>query len=209
MPETLEAFVSKLQTDGVRAGQMAAEKIRAEAEEQARRVIAEAEARAEQILAGAEAKREKVEARAATELHLAARDTIVRLQGSLNRAMRGILTKAAQKKLTDPDFIGKLLREVVMEYVKADIERRETMTINLPESMHHHLTEYGIGALVEDARKGGLGVVLDKNLRADGFEYTLVDGTVEVTLESVVEVLAGIVGPELKNLVFHAATDDH
>ncbi|MBN1514699.1 MAG: hypothetical protein JXB13_21985 [Phycisphaerae bacterium] len=209
MPETLEAFVSKLQADGVRAGQMAADKIRAEAEEQAKQVIAEAEARAEQLLASAEAKREKIEARAATELHLAARDTIVRLQGSLNRAMRDILTRAAQRELTDPEFFAKLLREVVMEYVKADIEGRETMTINIPESMHHQLVDYGVGTLVENAGKGGLGVVLDKNLKADGFEYTLVDGTVEVTLESVVEVLAGIVGPELKNIVFHAATDDH
>ena len=41
MGETIEAFIEKLQTDGVEAGQEAADKIRNEAEQQANQIVAE------------------------------------------------------------------------------------------------------------------------------------------------------------------------
>lgn len=209
MAETIEAFVSKLQADGVRAGQAAADKIRAEAEEQAQRMIADAGAQAKQIIAKAEAEREKTRSRAETELKLAARDTIVRLQGSLSRALRHILVETARGGLTDAAFIGDLLREIVMQYVRADIEGQGTMTINVSASMRDQLVQWAIETLRKDLSAGGMGIDLQGTLKADGFEYRVIDGTVEVTLDSVVEVLSGIVGPELRQIVARAAADDH
>lgn len=209
MAETIEAFVSKLQADGVRAGQAAADKIRAEAEERAQRIIAEAEAQAKKLIANAEAEREKILARAETDLRLAARDTVIRLQGSLTRALRRLLMGAVRDKLTDAAFIGDLLRQIVTQYVQADVAGRAAMVINVSPKMREQLTQWAIETLHKDPKLSGLGIDLRGTLKADGFEYTVVNGTVEVTPESVVERLSEIVGPELKELVARAATDDH
>lgn len=209
MAETIEAFVSKLQADGVRAGQAAAEKIRAEAEEQAKRIIAEAEVQAKKVIANAEAEHEKILSRAETELRLAARDTIVRLQGSLSRALRGILMGAVREKLADSAFIGELLHQILTQYVQADVSGRGAVTINVSPKMREQLAQWAIETLRRDPKASTLGIDLRGTLKADGFEYMVVDGTVEVTTESVVEVLTGIVGPELKEIVAQAAADDH
>ncbi len=204
MAETIEAFVNKLQADGVRAGQAAAEKIRAEAETQAQQIIAQAEAQAKKLITDAEVEREKVRNRAETELKLAARDTIIRLQGSLSRGLRHILVGAVGDKLRDAEFIKDLLRDIVMQYVAADITGGSTVTINLPENMHKQLIQWA-----KDTVRSGVSINLHDTLKSDGFEYRVIDGTVEVTLDSVVEVLSGIVGPELSQLVARAAADDH
>jgi vacuolar-type H+-ATPase subunit H len=209
MPETIEAFVSKLQADGVRAGQAAADKIRAEAEERAARIVAEAEAQAKKLIADAEAEREKILSRAETELNLAARDTVIRLQGSLSRALRSILMGAAREKLTDAAFIGDLLRQIVLQFTQADVAGRGTMSINVSPKMRDQLTQWAIETLHKDPKVSGHGVDLRGTLKADGFEYAVVDGTVEVTPESVVEVLSDIVGPALKEIVARAAAEDH
>lgn len=209
MAETIEAFVSKLQADGVRAGQAAADKIRAEAEEQAKRIVAEAEVQAKKVMASAEAEREKILSRAETELRLAARDTIVRLQGSLSRALRGILMGAVREKLADSAFIGELLHQILTQYVQADVSGRGGVTINVSSKMREQLAQWAIETLRKDPKTSVFGIDLRGTLKADGFEYMVVDGTVEVTTESVVEVLTGIVGPELKEIVAQAAADDH
>ncbi|MBN1488292.1 MAG: hypothetical protein JXA69_00115 [Phycisphaerae bacterium] len=209
MAETIETFVNKLQADGVRAGQDAANKIRAEAEQQAKRLIAEAGVQAQKLIADAEAERDKVRARAETELRLAARDTIIRLQGSLSRVLRHILVDAVRGSLTDASFVADLLRDIVTQYVRADIEGRSVITIKVSDAMREQLTQWAIDTMHKDREASGMVVDLHGGLAADGFEYKVIDGTVEVTLASVVEVLSGIVGPELRQMVARVATDGH
>ena len=80
MAESLEAFVKKLQTEGVDAGKQAAEKIKKRAEHEAEKILVNAEKEAEKIIAEAKNSAEKELSRAQTELELAVRDTILKRQ---------------------------------------------------------------------------------------------------------------------------------
>jgi len=207
MAGTIEAFVDQLQADGVQAGQAAAEKIRAEAEQQAERLIAEAQAKAKAIIAEAEAQIEKTRERAETELRLATRDALIHLQETLSRALRGVLAGAAQEQLSQAEFLGKLLRDVVMQYARADSECAGSVTINVSEEMRHQLTHWAIQALHKDLEGTGTNVDLHGKLAGAGFEYRVSGGTVEVTVDSVVEILSQMVSPELRALVARAAAN--
>jgi len=208
MTGTIEAFVDKLQADGVQAGQEAAEKLRSEAEQEAARLVQEARAQAEKIIAEAKAESEKKRERAETELQLAARDAVVHLQETLNLAMRGVLAEAVQEQLSTTEFIGALLRDIVMQYVQADAEGTTSVTINVPEEMRHRLTHWAIQTLRVDLEGSDTRVDLHGTLNEAGFEYKVSGGTVEVTVDSVVETLSEMVGPELRALVAKAATND-
>ena len=207
MTGTLEAFVDKLQSDGVQAGQEAAEKIRAEAEQQASRQVQEAQERAATIMAEAEASCEKTRERAETELKLAARDALVRLQEALSRALQGVLAGGVQEQLREAEFLGKLLHDIVMEYVRADTEGTRAVTINVSEEMRHQLTHWAIKALHKDLKGSDTSVDLHGTLTEAGFEYKVSGGTVEVTVDSVVEILSEMVTPELRALVAQAAAN--
>jgi len=207
MAETVKSFIDKLQADGVRAGQQAAEEIRARAEQQAKQRIDQAEAQARQIIADAQAECENLRARTRTELDLAARDTLVRLHEALGRALQRVLSGAAAEQLSDTNFLGELLREIVMQYVRADAEHVGTITINVPDEMRHKLVDWAIQVLHKDLERGTTGVDLKGTLSEAGFEYTVSGGTVEVTVSSVVQVLSDLVGPDVRKMLVEAVED--
>ncbi len=205
MAETLEAFVTRLQEDGVKAGKEAADKIRAEAEEQARRIVEDARAQAAGIVEQAEAERQKVRSRTETELQLAARDAITRLQDTLGRALETLLRETAREQLSDSELIKELMRTIVSQYAEADITGKEMMTFNVPAPMRDKLVQWVIQEFHTDSNKQRRLVDLHGTLKEAGFEYSVKEGTVEITVESVVEILSDLVGPEVRRLVLESA----
>ena len=69
------------------------------------------------------------------------------------------------------------------------------------------MTHWAIEVLHKDLVASGTGIELHGSLAGSGFEYRVSDGTVEVTVESVVEMLSELVGPEVREIVARAATD--
>lgn len=208
MPQTLEAFIDKLQTDGVEAGREAAAKIRAEAEQNAARITADAQAKAATIVAEAEAEAEKIRQRGRTDLELAARDTVVRLQQTLSAAVQEVIRVATRKELADTEFVGTLIRDVVMQYVQSDMEPG-TVAVNVSEPMRHKLAEWAIRELHKDVDSDRSRVELHGALTEAGFEYRVGDGTVEVTTESVSAMLSELAGAELRRIIAGAVADDN
>lgn len=201
MATTLESFVERLKADGVEAGRQAAEMIRREAEQQAAQRLREAEAEAQRIIAAAQAEREKILARTQTELKLAARDTILRLREALEKALKEVLLEAVHGQLQDADFLKELIREIVCQYAKADAKQEDVITVNVSEPMRRRLGDWAIGAFHKADCPQELTIQLHGALTGAGFEYRLSGGTVEVTPESVVEVLMEIVSPEVRKLL--------
>jgi len=201
MGATLESFVERLKADGVEAGRQAAEAIRREAEEQAAQRLREAEAEAQRIIAAAQAEREKILARTQTELQLAARDTIHRLREALEKGLQQVLLQAAETHLQDEGLLRDLIREIVCQYAKADAEQEDVITINLSEPIRRRLSEWAIGAFHNPDCPQELSVELHGALTGAGFEYRLSGGTIEVTPESVVEVLLEMVSSEVQKLL--------
>jgi vacuolar-type H+-ATPase subunit E/Vma4 len=200
MTHTIEAFINQLQTDGVEAGREAAEKIRLEAEQQAQGRMAEATEQARRIVEGAQAESEQLRARTETELKLAARDTVLRLQETLNRALRAVLFDSVREKLEDADFLAGLIRDVVLRYAEADAMGHGPTAIGVSEDMRQRLLSSTAAAFLQ-AGPAAPQIDLRGTLAEAGFEYAMGAGTVEVTAASVVEVLSGMVGSELRKRI--------
>ncbi|MCD6304251.1 MAG: hypothetical protein J7M21_04740 [Planctomycetes bacterium] len=210
MAETIETFVAKLQQEGVEAGRKEADRIREEARKQAEDIVAEARREAEKLIADARAKADDMLARARTELALASRDAILRLREALSRGLSALLAHEVGKDLEDPQFIGKVLHEIVMLFVQSDFKKaRETLKINVRPEMRDKLVSWAMSEIgkevVEQVRPS---IDLKGTLAEAGFEYTCGGSTVEVTTDSVVETLMDLVGPSLHEAIAKAAAEN-
>jgi V/A-type H+-transporting ATPase subunit E len=208
MAQTIEAFINQVQQDGVQAGQEAAARIQAEAEQQAQQILKEAEAEAKRILDEAKTEADGTRSRVQTELKLAARDTITRLQQALSQAMQGVLFSAARQKLSDVSVVESLLHDVVKQYVAADADGKVALTINVSDEMRHQLVDWAIRTM-HDSPQTETSIDLHGSLKDAGFEYKVDEGTVEVTTESVGTILLELVGPEVRKLVAEAVSPTH
>ena len=210
MPETIESFVAKLQTEGIQAGQQEADKLRADAQTEANTALADAKAAGEKIIAGAKAEAEGILARGQTELKLAARDTALRLREALQRALEAVLASQAHESLADTEFIGTLLHEIVLTYAKDLQQHREVMTINIPAGQRDKLKAWALQEIGQQAVEGSRGVFnLRTSLAEAGFEYTISGRTVEVTTESVTAALAELLSPALGELLAEAINNEN
>ncbi|MDZ7619308.1 MAG: hypothetical protein U1E05_20100 [Patescibacteria group bacterium] len=209
MTQALESFIDRLRTDGVESGRKAAEEIRREADREAEKVIREAEAKGKQIVEAAEAQREQTLARTQTDLRLAARDTVGKLREALNQAVNRALEKAVAERFDDSTFLSGLIQQVALQYAGVDAGGDNVLTINVREPMRQKLAHWAIDTFHKgkgkEGKQAGPSVELHGSLTAAGFEYKLAEGTVEITVESVVQVLSEIITPELRKLLGTAA----
>jgi len=205
MAGTIESFVAKLQAEGVQAGRQQAETIRAEAEKQAKETLALARKQAEKITADARQTAEETLARGQSELELAARDAALRLQQALSLGLAAMLGQTVRRQLEDTNFMGKLLHEIVMLYVKSDFQCKDTLKINVPAEMRERLVSWAMAEIGhENVDKVRPSIDLKGTLADAGFEYTCRDSTVEVTRDSVVATLMDLVGPDLREVLAKA-----
>ena len=208
MVDTIESFVSKLQEEGVQTGREAAQKLQDEAEQKAQQIIAAAEARAQQIIADAEKQGENVLSRSQTELNLAARDTTAKLRDALSTMLNELLAKAAKVTLSDTEVLGTILHDIVVMYAEADIKGKDLVKIKVSADIRQKLIDWAIRELgneVVDRRRAH--IELTGNLKQAGFEYSVHEGTIEVTPESVVETLSDIVTPALREVLAGASEE--
>jgi V/A-type H+-transporting ATPase subunit E len=207
MAETIEAFVAKLRQEGVEGGREAAQKHLAKARQEADAILADARAQARKILSDAQAQAEASQAKARTDLELAARDITLRLRDSLSRAVRQVLAAGAKEQLADPEFLGGLLREIVLEYVEADIAKNSSFRITVTPEMRERLAQWALARL-RQPELGGVSIDLKGTLAQDGFEYRAEGAGIEVTVDSVVEALAELVNPALREMLAHAMAQE-
>jgi vacuolar-type H+-ATPase subunit E/Vma4 len=208
MAETIESFVAKLQAEGVEAGRQEAERLSQEADKQAQEIVRQARREADKITADAKAEADDTLARARTELELAARDATLRLQEALGRALAALLHQQVRQVLEDDDFLGRCLHDIVMIYVKADFEQREVLKINVPAEMREKLISWALKEIGQvNIEKVRPAIDLKGTLADAGFEYTVAGSTIEVTRESVVEMLMELVGPGLRDVLQKTAAE--
>ena len=204
MADTIESFVAKLQAEGVQAGRQDADKIRSEAQRQAEETLRQARSHADKIVADAQAAAQSLLSRAKTELDLAARDALFRLRETISQAVQAILAEGAKRQLVDANFLSQVMRELVLLYGQADAERKTNIRFNVPPDIQDKLASWVMGELHKAAQEANATVDLHGTLSSAGFEYRVDGATVEVTVESVVQTLKELVGPELKSVLDRA-----
>ena len=201
MADTIESFVAKLRQEGVEAGRQEAEKLRAAARREADQVLAQAHTQARKIADDARAQADATLARSKSDLELAARDVALGLREVLSRAIREVLRAGAEKPLTDTDFLSKLLYDIVMQYVQADIGENATIKINVPPEVQQKLTGWALQHLHKRPDMGGASIDLLGTLAEAGFVYQTDGANVEVTLSSVVDALSELISPNLRDIL--------
>ncbi|MCP4375752.1 MAG: hypothetical protein GY794_06200 [bacterium] len=208
MAESIETFVAKLQTEGVQAGRQEAESIVADAKTEGEKIVADAQSQADKIVAQAKTEAENLLSRGQTELSLAARDAVLRLQETLCQSLQAILRHRSGETLQDVGFLGKILHELILIYAKDELSSKSGITINVSPELKQQLVDWALQEIGQDKIDNiGLHMDLQGTLSAAGFEYTVAGATVEVTLDSVVETLTSLVGPELRKVLESAASD--
>ena len=205
MGQTIQAFVDRIRQEGIQAGQKQADDLLAEARREGEQIVAQAEQDRDKILAEATTQADSTLARGRTELELAARDAVGKLREALGRAVRAVMAAGAKAKLEDEAFVGQALHEIITQYVRAELEGERTFRINVPEEMRQKLVDWAI-AHVGSGRLDSEHITIDLKgtLAQAGFEYNATGATVEVTVESVVEALAGLVSPALREILNQA-----
>lgn len=206
MAQTIESFVQKLQQEGIQAGQQEAQRLRQEAQQQAKQITEQAQLQAQQIIQQAKLQGQQDLERAHTELQLACRDAMLRLRDALSKALGAILAQHAGQQLSDPQFLAGVLHELVGLYAKADLEHRD-FELNVSPQLQQKLSEWALGELatVQTPQGQRHGIDLKGTLRQAGFEYRADGATIEVTQESVAQLLLELVGPRLREIIEKAS----
>ncbi len=204
MAETIESFVAKLKTEGVEQGRKEADSIVGDAKSEAEKIVADAKSEAEKIIAAAKKQGEDILARSNTELELAARDSAMKLRETLAKSLEAVIAGPVDEALNDTEFLRTVLTDIMMKYVEADIEGTGDVKLTLQDEQYHALAEWAVKQIRKHAKKDGVCVDLKGTLKQSGFEYNLTGATVEMTQESVTELLMSLVGPKLRE-IFDAA----
>jgi vacuolar-type H+-ATPase subunit H len=208
MVESIETFVAKLQNEGVEAGRQEAESIVSGAKTEAEKIVADAQSQGDKIIAQAKAEAENLLSRGQTELSLAARDAVLRLQETLSKSLQAILRYQAGETLQDIGFLGKVLHELILLYAKDELAAKGGITFNVSPELRQKLVDWALKEVGRDRIEDiGIPIDLHGTLASAGFEYSVAGATIEVTLDSVVETLTGLVGPELRNVLESATAN--
>lgn len=203
MAQTIESFVEKLQTEGVDAGKKAADELLGEARSQADQIIAEANEKAAGIVADAQAEAGRNSERERNDLDLAIRDAVLAFRSRISEAVGALLVHEVGKSLSDTDFLVKLIGDIVASYAHEDARSGEQIRISVNPDATAAITDWALKYLSSDNPEHAH-VDLKSTLKTVGFEYRVSESTVEVTLESIVDVLREQVNPQLRDVLDRA-----
>ena len=209
MPTNIESFVKTLESEGVDAGKKAAMKIEAKAREKAEEITAEAKETANQIITEAQAEAEKVKVRMNSSLELAVRDTIFLLRDKLSQQLKAILKSNVEKALNDEETLLHVLREVIPAYAKANTGNKLNTEVNISNKLKSRLLETSLRELAHSLNKQNVQLDISYNLANEGFEYKIEGSTVEVSTDSVTSLLADMIDPDLQQFLEKAANSEN
>jgi len=204
MPDNLESFVKKLQSEGVEAGKAAAEKLKKEAEEEAEKIISRAREEADEIIQKAKAGAEKQQKNAQSEMEMAVRDAVLRLRESLKKALSRLISYRVEEDFKDTGYLKEIVREVVLAYTKKDADPDGQVEIEVSEDIQDDWIQTTMTDLSEQLQTSKDHIKIVASLKKTGFDYHLQDGTVEVSPDSVTELLLEMVNPQLQEIISRA-----
>ncbi len=138
MKGELSELIGALKEEGVKKGKAEADRIVKDGRSEAARIVDEARHEADRIIGDAKRKAEATMANLDQQMSLALRDMLLKARDELTElvALRP-LRDATDKALSDPDFIKKLIFEIISRYVESRTAQgiKEELHIVIPEEM--------------------------------------------------------------------------
>ncbi len=145
MKGELAELIGALREEGVKKGKDEADRIVGDGRREAAKIVEEARREADRIIGDAKQKADATMKNLDQQMSLALRDTLLKAKDELTELVAlEPIRKATASALMDPDFIKKLIFEIVSKYV----ERRTSQ--GLGEELHIVIPEELKGKLVKE-----------------------------------------------------------
>ena len=200
MQNKLQELTDKLYNEGLSKGKQEGEELLAKAKVQADDIITKAQAEAERILAAAQKQAEEIKTKTASDVKMAASQSIAATKKDIETLIVGKRTgEAVKKALSSADFIKELIQAVAEKFTT---EGPVDLNLVLPESLKNDLEPF---ATKELAKILGAGVEASFSKKvAGGFQIGPKDGGyfVSFTEETFNQLISEYLRPATKKLLF-------
>jgi len=198
MPEQLQSLLDRIQKDGVEKADAEAKRIVDAANAAAAEIIRKAEEAADALLKKAEKESETFEERGRRAVEQAARDVILSVGESINKAVATLIRKDVTAALT-PEQVGDMLATLATSYLGGD--NGEAL---VPEAQAETIRRHVFARLGEEAAKG-LEIRGDKRVLA-GFRLSLKNKQVQhdFTESAISEALCNLLRPNIAEIIREA-----
>jgi V/A-type H+-transporting ATPase subunit E len=200
MQNKLQELTDKLYNEGLSKGKQEGEELLAKAKVQADDIITKAQAEAERILAAAQKQAEEIKTKTASDVKMAATQSIAATKKDIETLIVGKMTgEAVKKALSSADFIKELIQAVAEKFTT---DGPVDLNLVLPESLKKDLEPF---ATKELAKILGAGVEASFSKKvAGGFQIGPKDGGyfVSFTEETFNQLISEYLRPATKKLLF-------
>ncbi len=200
MQNKLQELTDKLYNEGLSRGKQEGEELLAKAKVQAEEMIARAQAEAAQIVAAAQKQAEELKTKTASDLKMAASQTIAATKKDVETLIVAKMTdEAAAKALKSKDFIKDIIKAVAEKFTT---DGPVDLALILPESLQKDLEPFVTKELAK---------ILNANVEASfskkiagGFQIGPKDGGyfVSFTEETFTALISEYLRPTTKKLLF-------
>ena len=200
MQNKLQELTDKLYNEGLSKGKQEGEELLAKAKVQAEDIITKAQAEAERIIATAQKQAEEIKTKTASDVKMAASQSIAATKKDIETLIVGKMTgEAVKKALSSADFIKELIQAVAEKFTT---DGPVDLNLVLPESLKKDLEPF---ATKEIAKILGAGVEASFSKKvAGGFQIGPKDGGyfVSFTEETFNQLISEYLRPATKKLLF-------
>ena len=200
MQNKLQELTDKLYNEGLSKGKQEGEELLAKAKVQADELVAKAQAEAAQIVAAAQKQAEELKTKTASDLKMAAAQSIAATKKDIETLIVGKMTDDAVKKtLSSPDFIKEMIKTVAEKFTT---DGPVDLNIILPESLKSDLEPF---VATELAKILGAGVEASFSKKVSGgFQIGPKDGGwfVSFTEETFNQLISEYLRPATKKILF-------
>ncbi|MBO5861832.1 MAG: hypothetical protein J6Q88_01720 [Bacteroidales bacterium] len=200
MQNKLQELTDKLYNEGLSKGKQEGEEILAKAKAQAEEIIAKAQAEAAQILAAAQKQAEEVKTKTASDVKMAASQSIAATRKDIETLIVGKMTDEAVKKaLSTPDFIKEIIKAVAEKFTT---DGPVELALILPESLKKDLEPFVTKELAT-ILNAGVEASFSKKV-SGGFKIGPKEGSyfISFTEETFNQLISEYLRPTTKKLLF-------
>jgi len=200
MQNKLQELTDRLYNEGLSKGKQEGEELLAKAKVQAEEIVAKAQAEAAQIVAAAQKQAEELKTKTASDIKMAAGQSIAATKKDIETLIVGKMTEADVKKaLTSAEFVKEVIKAVAEKFTT---DGPADLAVVLPESLKKEVEPF---VTKELAKTLGAGVEASFSKKVSGgFRIGPKEGGyfVSFTDETFNELISEYLRPATKKLLF-------
>ncbi len=200
MQNKLQELTDKLYNEGLSKGKQEGEELLAKAKVQAEEIVAKAQKEAEQIVAAAQKQAEELKTKVASDVKMAAGQSIAATKKDIETLIVGKMTEGAVKEaMTSADYVKEIIKAVAEKFTT---EGPVELSLILPEGLKKELEPFvqkELGTML----KAGVEASFSKKV-AGGFQIGPKDGGyfISFTDETFNQLIAEYLRPATKKILF-------